>query len=471
MMSATQWLTEEAPALNLAGLAEHTDEIEPNFGFVCVAEQADQRKAYIQQALERGASTVLLEQVDAHLDGVPQFEVANLAEERGDLAAQFYGQPSESIKCIGITGTNGKTSVAYHIADLLNSLGHKSGYMGTLGWGLLGELQDPNLTTSNAVALQRRLANLRDLGCDLVAMEVSSHALAQERAHAVSFNVAVFTNLSRDHLDYHVTMEAYAEAKTRLLSDFPIELCILNADDEFCLSLNPPSGCKVVTYGQAGTWRWQRLGNTVSWQTPLGDLSSELNVVADYAIANITVALILAVEMGHSLEACERALTELNAVPGRLEVVSDKVGQPTVAIDFAHTPDALHKVLEAARAFCGGRIICVVGCGGDRDKGKRPEMGAISASLSDLVWLTSDNPRSEEPSQIISDMLEGISEGRDQITVCVDRREAINEAIAQALPEDLVLIAGKGHEDYQEIAGVKLPFSDHQVAREALKRH
>ena len=209
----------------------------------------------------------------------------------------------------------------------------------------------------------------------------------------------------------------------------------------------------------------------MSWQTPLGDLSSELNVVADYAIANITVALILAVEMGHSLEACERALTELNAVPGRLEVVSDKVGQPTVAIDFAHTPDALHKVLEAARAFCGGRIICVVGCGGDRDKGKRPEMGAISASLSDLVWLTSDNPRSEEPSQIISDMLEGISEERDQITVCVDRREAINEAIAQALPEDLVLIAGKGHEDYQEIAGVKLPFSDHQVAREALKRH
>ena len=213
MMSATQWLTEEAPALNLAGLAEHTDEIEPNFGFVCVAEQADQRKAYIQQALERGASTVLLEQVDAHLDGVPQFEVANLAEERGDLAAQFYGQPSESIKCIGITGTNGKTSVAYHIADLLNSLGHKSGYMGTLGWGLLGELQDPNLTTSNAVALQRRLANLRDLGCDLVAMEVSSHALAQERAHAVSFNVAVFTNLSRDHLDYHVTMRLMRRPK------------------------------------------------------------------------------------------------------------------------------------------------------------------------------------------------------------------------------------------------------------------
>lgn len=471
MMSSTQWLTEEAPALNLAGLAEHTDEIEPNFGFLCVAEHADQRKAYVKQALERGASAVLLEQVDAHLDGVTQFEVANLAEERGDLAAQFYGRPSESVKCIGITGTNGKTSVAYHIADLLNSLGHKSGYMGTLGWGLLGELRDPNLTTSNAVALQRRLANLRDLGCDLVAMEVSSHALAQERAHAVSFNVAVFTNLSRDHLDYHVTMEAYADAKARLLSDFPIELCILNADDEFCLSLNPPSGCKVVTYGRTGTWRWQRLGNKVSWQTPLGDLSSDLNVVADYAIANITVALILAVEMGYSLEACERALTELNAVPGRLEVVSDGSSQPTVAIDFAHTPDALHKVLEAARAFCGGRVICVVGCGGDRDKGKRPEMGAISASLSDLVWLTSDNPRSEEPEQIISDMLDGISEGHDQITVCVDRHEAINEAIAQALPEDLVLIAGKGHEDYQEIAGVKLPFSDHQVAREALKRH
>ena len=477
MMSTAQWLSEAAPKLNLAGLAEHTEEVKPDFGFICVAADTAQRNAYVKQAITRGASAVLIEQADAEVEtnDVPQFEIANLAAVRGELAARFYNEPSKSVSCIGITGTNGKTSVAFHIADLLNTLGHTSGYMGTLGWGLLGELQDPNLTTGNAVALQRRLAELKRLGCDVVAMEVSSHALAQERAHAVSFSVAVYTNLSRDHLDYHGTMDAYAEAKARLLSDFPVELCILNADDEFCSTLKAPVGCKVVTYGHAGQWRWRREGSVVSWQTPHGEVSSELNVVADYAIANITVAMIIATEMGHGLDDCEQALANLSPVPGRLEVITDNAEQPnerpTVAVDFAHTPDALEKVLEAARAFSTGRILCVVGCGGDRDKGKRPEMGAISARLSDLVWLTSDNPRSEEPDQIIADMLDGITEGRERVNVCVDRGEAIADAITNAAPEDLVLIAGKGHEDYQEIAGVKLPFSDHQVARKALKRH
>ena len=474
MMTTSQWLESEAPVLALRGLAEHTDEVEPGYGFVCVTSDDARRESFVAQAESRGAKAVLVESAGSLVTELPVFEIEQLSTSRGHLAAQFYGEPSQQVRCIGITGTNGKTSVAFHIADLLTRLGHKTGYMGTLGWGLLNALHDPNLTTGNAVALQRRLAHLRDLGCEAVAIEISSHALDQKRAHDVEIEIALFTNLSRDHLDYHKTMDAYASAKARLFSDFRIRLAVLNADE---VNFKPTlaADTKVCRYGRDADWYWRSQGTAharqlISWRTPFGGFSAQLDVVADYVLDNITAALAVVSEFTGGIDGFADALQSLCPVPGRMQIVSQGNGRPHVAIDYAHTPDALDKVLSAGRKFCGGRLICVVGCGGDRDRGKRSQMAQVAQRLSDAVWLTSDNPRWESPDAIIADMLEGVDQGA-ALHVCVDRSLAIHAAIESATPRDLVLIAGKGHEAYQEISGTKHPFSDETVARHALGGH
>lgn len=474
MMSLSQWLTAEAPGLALQGLAEHTDEVQPGFGFVCVTGDESLRESFVAQAESRGAKAVLVESADNLATGLPVFEIESLSACRGRLAAQFYGEPSRQIRCIGITGTNGKTSVAYHIADLLTRLGHKTGYMGTLGWGTLDELQTPDLTTGNAVALQRRLACLRDLGCEAAAIEISSHALDQNRADDVDIEIALFTNLSRDHLDYHQTMEAYASAKARLFTDFNIRLAILNADQaHFTPALGAET--RVIRYGREADWSWrtESVGpgrQTVNWDTPFGSFSTELDVIADFMLANVTAALVVVSEFTQGIDGFSYALQSLRPVPGRMQIVSQGSNGPQVAIDFAHTPDALEKALTAGRAFCRGRLICVVGCGGGRDRGKRPEMARVAQRIADVVWLTSDNPRWESPDAIIEEMLDGIDRG-EWLHICVDRSVAVKTAIQSAVSGDLVLIAGKGHEAYQEISGVKHPYSDESVAQEVLGGH
>ncbi len=455
------------PDVELTGLSEHTGEVEPGFGFCAVATEPETLAVHCEQAIRSGAAAILLEKSQKPLPlkplKVPAVPVDSLARRRGELAARFYGDPSADVVCFGVTGTNGKTSIAYHIADLLSAIGVRSGYSGTLGWGQPGQLAEDGLTTANAVALQRRLAEFRDQEVGAVALEVSSHALAQGRASEVRFAVAVFSNLSHDHLDYHKTPEAYGEAKARLFLEWPLRAAVINVDDAFGKELAGRCKCPVITYGQDGDWRWtvSEAGDHVTWQTPAGEYVKQLDVVADYAVANLTAALAACVAAGFDIAALMDRVEQTGGVPGRMEVVRGQrsVSQPgpRVVVDYAHTPDALEKVLTSLKSACQGRLICVVGCGGDRDVTKRPVMGRIAGRLADQVWLTSDNPRSEDPAEIIRQMN---PEPDDSVMICVERRDAIRAAVRHAGPGDVVLVAGKGHEPYQEIHGEKFPFDD-----------
>ena len=468
---------DSVPALELTGLSEHSAETQPGFAFIGVAANDAVLSEHCEAAIVQGAVVILCDHQAtlSNLRGkgidVPIVQVSDLARARGSLAAKFYADPSAAQTCIAITGTNGKTSVAYHLADLSTRLGVPMGYSGTLGWGCLDDLQGGDMTTGNAVALQRQLADMRDSGLVAAAMEVSSHALAQHRADAVHFDIAIFTNLSRDHLDYHGTLDAYGAAKQKLFTDWPIRAAIINVDDEFGASMAARCQAPVVTYGDSGQWSWQASqldnGLAVEWQTPAGRYDIRLPVVADYAIANITAAMAALVALEHAPDEVFASLEGLRWVPGRMEVVGDAITRPTVVVDYAHTPDALTKVLAALRPFCQGKLVCVVGCGGDRDVGKRPLMGAAAVAGADLVWLTSDNPRSEPAAAIVADMRKGIQTGT--VYECLDRAEAIRQAICQAEPVDVVLVAGKGHEAFQEIDGQRLPFDDRHVVADVLR--
>ncbi len=470
------------PALELAGLAEHTQEVKPGYGFIAVAANDEDLLRYCRLALTHGAQALLLEARDVPLSVVSEAEpevcvceVIDLAQRRGELAAKFYNNPSERLTCVGVTGTNGKTSVAYHVADLAMQLNQTMGYCGTLGWGELDNLVDEGMTTPNAVALQRQLAHMQASGLHGVAIEVSSHALDQNRATSVGFDIAVFTNLTRDHLDYHGTMAAYSAAKSKLFTEWPLRAAIINVDDPFGAQLADLCASPVVRIGQAGDWRWQSRrhpqGLLVDWQTTHGDAQAVVPVLADYAVANITAAMATLVALGHDLNAVVEALARMRPVPGRMEVLRGIEQQPMVVVDYAHTPDALSKVLSSLREACEGQLFCVVGCGGDRDRGKRPLMGETAADAADRCWFTSDNPRGEPAQDIIVEMLAGVVADRlGRVTQEPDRRTAIHDAINAAGSCDIVLVAGKGHEDYQEINGDRLAFDDRKVAADALQK-
>ena len=450
------------------GLSEVSGDVCPGDIFVACSQHNDQRERHIAQAIEAGAvGLVIDEQSKSPLDtAVPVIRVADLAATRGILASQFYGDPSANIECVGITGTNGKTSIAYHVSDLTNALGKRGGYCGTLGSGLLGSLTLGAMTTPPPVTLQKQFAHFREQGVERVALEVSSHALDQNRARDVRFDVGVFSNLTRDHLDYHKTMEQYAAAKAKMFTTWPLKLAVINADDDMGRKL---IGCvrasEVLSYGGSGDISWRatsvRRGMHVLFDTPWGRLESTLPLAAEFAVANVAAAIGVLLGSGHAITDLGDALTRMRTVPGRMEVVAGAYGTPKVVVDYAHTPDALKKVLTGLAAQCRGRLICVVGCGGNRDRGKRPEMAEAASNLSDHLWLTSDNPRDEAPADILQDMLSGLSAQQRQRTSTVeDRGAAIAQAVGSASVDDLVVIAGKGHEDTQEIAGVKYPFSD-----------
>lgn len=474
-LGADAWQGRDLP--ELSDLTEHSAEITKGCAFLALATDTELVRQHAEQARQQGAALVLVD-ADTTLAGEDVVAIAGLREQRGALAAAYYEQPSQDLRTVAVTGTNGKTSVAFHIADFCEQANLATGYFGTLGWGRLGDLRDVGLTTANAVALQRRLAQMRDTACQHVAMEVSSHALDQHRVDDVTFDVAVFTNLSRDHLDYHGSMAAYGAAKLRLFTDFPLQLAVLNLADPFAGEIQQQCRCPMVTYAAANKtseadWTWHALGETssarrVRWQTPLGEITADLPPIADYAVDNVTAAMIVAHTWGADLLALQPKLALLRQVPGRMETLTAP-GQPNVVVDFAHTPDALRNVLSALRNQVRGRLVCVVGCGGDRDTGKRPQMAAAACELADEVWFTADNPRSESPAEIIRHMLAGVPEqNASSVLVEEDRAAAICGAIAQAEPVDLVLIAGKGHEDYQEVDGTRLPFDDRAVARQAL---
>jgi UDP-N-acetylmuramoyl-L-alanyl-D-glutamate--2,6-diaminopimelate ligase len=455
----------------------------------CKGSAADGR-SFIADAIGSGVGAVLVEADESWSEArenatVPVIPVKELPHKAGLLAARFFGEPARTLRLVGVTGTNGKTTCSQLIASHLQALGYRCGVIGTLGFGMSGtSLQSfgrgPG-TTPDAVRFQAVLAELKDQRADTVVMEVSSHGLDQHRVDVDDFSVGVFTNLSRDHLDYHGTMEAYLAAKRRLFAGRRLQAAVLNLDDVGSAGtrelLDAGVSCLTFSLGNpsadvhARNIAYTPAGLQLQIVTPWGEVAVTSPLLGSFNASNLlcTLAAVLACEQHSEVFDPARigaVLSGLQPVPGRMQLVA--VTPVTVVVDYAHTPDGLEKALQAVREHSVGKISCVVGCGGERDRGKRPQMAAIAERLADRVILTSDNPRGEAPQAIIDDMLAGIT-SRDAVMVQVDRARAITSAITEAAAADIVLLAGKGHEDYQEIAGQRLPFNDVQQALLALQ--
>jgi len=451
----------------------------------CPGMTVDGRR-YIASAVEAGACAVIAERggdVETGL-AVPVLETDHAQQLAGYLADHVYAHPSAHLWTVGVTGTNGKTTVSQWLAAALGSCGVRCGVIGTLGSGFPGQLEAGVHTTPDATAVHRELASLLGRGAQAVAMEVSSIGLHQGRVNGVSFDVAIFTNLSRDHLDYHGDMTTYAEAKAMLFS-MNVGHAVINLDDAFGVELARrmvDAGTATIGYTLVSTNALAAPGVrvlaaedvrstgsgirfTVCWAGERMPVSVRL--VAPFNVSNLLAVMAALLARGVSLADAVQACTPLTPPEGRMQIVGG-VGEPLVLVDYAHTPDALEKVLQAARetsAARRGKLICVVGCGGDRDRGKRPIMGEVASRLSDTAWLTSDNPRTEDPARILDDVAAGAGQNA---VLEIDRAQAIRFAIHAARPDDVIVLAGKGHETYQEVNGVRHPFSDVDEARAAL---
>ena len=441
-------------------------------------------RGYIAQAVEAGASAVVWEQEGFTWNAdwqVNNLAVQDLKQQVGGIAAEFYQNPSSKLTMIGVTGTNGKTSVSQWIAQCLTLLGKKTAVLGTIGNGFLGAQTEAANTTPDAILLQAMLADYVEQQADAVAMEVSSHGLDQGRVNGVAFDVAVITNLSRDHLDYHQTMEAYAAAKQKLFAWEGLSAAVVNVDDIFGKSLASLLNAQTkpcLTYGltnadvQGGDLKLHDTGLTMRVNTPQGHALLSAPVLGRFNAYNVLAVLATLLALKISLPDALEAIARIKPVLGRMQQFGGGA-LPLVVIDYAHTPDALEKVLSTLKeqidlAVKPAKLICVFGCGGDRDAGKRPLMGSIASKLADQVFVTSDNPRSENPAAIIAAV---VSEMKAGYVVNADRANAIRAAIQGAKSGDIVLVAGKGHENYQEISGVKHPFNDALIAQAALSQY
>ena len=451
--------------------------VRPGDVFVALKGHRSDGRDYIAQAVANGAAGVLYEAGAVAAFAAPHVAVAGLDAVIGEIAHLVYGRPSEQLWLCGVTGTNGKTSVTQWIAQALNALGCKCAVIGTLGSGFPGQLAESANTTPDAVALHSLLARFVADGALTCAMEVSSIGLDQGRTNGAVFDVAVFTNLTRDHLEYHGDMSAYGQAKTQLFETPGLKTAVINLDDPFGAELAAMLAGRVRTIGytlegRGGTDQVLAAENLKMTATGLAftldGVAIEAPLIGRFNAANLLAVIGALLAGDETLEDIARVLRGLVPPAGRMQAVGGH-GEPLVIIDYAHTPDALDKTLktlrETARAR-GGRLACVFGCGGDRDRGKRPLMGAVTEILADRVILTSDNPRGEDPHSILDEILVGMTTTPE---VQPDRAAAIRAAVGAAAAEDVVLLAGKGHEAYQEVAGVRHPFSDVEHARRALE--
>jgi UDP-N-acetylmuramoyl-L-alanyl-D-glutamate--2,6-diaminopimelate ligase len=440
-------------------------------------------RTYIANAIARGAGSVLFDPRDFAWNEawkLPHLPVGDLKGRLGYIGDVVYGHPSRAMWIVGVTGTNGKTSCAHWVAAGLEAAGRPAALMGTLGNGLLASLQPATNTTPDAALLQETLAKMRAAGAQTVAMEVSSHGIDQGRVNGVTFAVALFTNLSRDHLDYHGTMDAYGAAKARLFSWPGLGVGVINGDDTFGKTMIDDARAKGVTVLSYGFGAADVAGSHLvasprgldfTVTTPWGVGQIRARVVGAFNASNLLGVLAVLLVSGVELDRALAFLGQAEAPPGRMQRLGGNGHVPLVVIDYAHTPDALEKVLAALRPAVGanGKLICVFGCGGDRDRGKRPEMGRVAARLADRIFVTNDNPRSEDPAGIARDIVQGIRDGaHPRYVVELDRAKAIASAIAEAHAADVVLLAGKGHEATQEQAGIKTAFLDADHATRAL---
>ncbi len=465
---------------NVSALTLDSRRLKPGETFVAIPGNEADGRDYIDQAIASGAAMVLAEQDRAEVTlrrDVPVIGVPRLSRELGYLAARLHGEPARALRVFGITGTNGKTSTAWFLREALEAAGLSCGLVGTLGMSFRDEWQSTVHTTPDPLTLHAGLARFRDAGARAVVMEVSSHALSQQRLQAVPVAVAVFTNLSRDHLDYHESMEAYFEAKASLFQAEGLELAVINADDPAGRQLigQLPQGVRCLTFGSSEQadvrctdFRARPSGLDCTLCIKGRNLSLSTTLYGRFNLQNLLAVAAVLQGCGTRAEDMGPALQAITPVPGRMEPVGAQPG-PRVLVDYAHTPDALEQALQAVRAHFSGRLWCVVGCGGDRDAGKRPQMAAAAERFADCVVLTSDNPRSESPAGIIDDMWQGLAHPQQARRV-EDRAAAVEAAITAAGEEDVVLIAGKGHETWQEINGVRHPMDDRQLASDALRR-
>lgn len=465
--------------LCITGLAQDSRELRAGDAFVAIEGFGAHGLAYVDAARARGAAAVLFEPPapDALPAPADAIAVPGLRARLGELAHRFHGRASEAMPVVGVTGTNGKTSTVQLLAQAWMLRGVTAGTIGTLGAGLYGQVEPTGFTTPLVLRVHALIAQLRDAGARALAMEVSSHALDQGRVDGVRFDVAVFTNLSRDHLDYHGSMAAYGAAKARLFGWPGLRAAAINLDDGYgrqLMAVLPPT-VRAVGLSSRGDADAALRAEDIRLDTT--GLRFDLvyggarHPVASPLLGRFNVDNLLAVAgallaLGDDAAAIAATLSRLQPIHGRMNRLGGD-GQPLVVVDFAHTPDALEQALATLRAHTRGRLACVFGCGGERDAGKRPQMGAIAERLADTVIVTDDNPRGEDGDAIVAGILGGLSR-RDAATVMRDRAAAIRHAIAAAGEGDVVLIAGKGHEPYQEVAGVRHAFDDTDIARDAL---
>ncbi|HEY6560681.1 MAG TPA: UDP-N-acetylmuramoyl-L-alanyl-D-glutamate--2,6-diaminopimelate ligase [Polyangiaceae bacterium] len=458
------------------GLHQDSRKVERGDVFLARMGSRSDGTQFVSSAVRRGAVAVLLERGSAiPASSVPVIEVSDIRL-GGALAAEaLYGFPSRALNVVGITGTNGKTTSAWLAAEALEAAGARPGKLGTLGFFFKREELESALTTPESDEVARAMANVRARGGTHFVMEVSSHALAQARVDAVRFSVAAFTNLTQDHLDYHESMDAYGAAKERLFAELAPGRAVVNVDDAFGTQLAERGGASVlrVSRNQASDVCCERVavsarGISATVRLPSGSVELESPLVGAHNLDNLLLALAIVEASGLDVRAAARGLAHVHAVPGRLERCDLPCDDVTVLVDYAHTPDALERVLTAARTLTRDRVLCVFGCGGDRDATKRPKMGEVVARLADFVVVTSDNPRSERPERIAADIEPGVREHATPFEVELDRKAAIERAVLEAEPGDVVLIAGKGHEPYQIVGADVRRFDDRVEARRAL---
>jgi len=470
------------PAVEIRGIQYDSRKVQPGDLFACLPGTKVHGHQFIPEVIAAGAAALLVEDAGVVPAGMPAVVVADAREALAWIAAAFHGYPVDSLTLIGITGTNGKTTATTLLRQILLAAGHPTGLIGTMAYHIGDTVLKAPHTTPQAPDLQALFARMRDAGLTHAVMEVSSHALCLSRVTGCRFQAAAFTNLTQDHLDFHGTLEAYREAKLQLFTDPQYQpvgtpmISVINADDPNAAIFAQRALGPVRTFGitggdyQATEVELRPAGSRFTLRFPQGSLPVYTQLVGSFNVSNALTALALAIELGINPVTAASALAEIPPVDGRFQRVPGSGNStPTVVVDYAHTPDGLDKVLSTAHEIAPGRVVVVFGCGGDRDRGKRPQMAAIAARWARLVVVTSDNPRSEDPLRVIDDILAGFTpEERARVWIAPDRAEAIRQAIHAANPADLVVLAGKGHEDYQIFADRTIHFDDREEATRAL---
>ncbi len=468
--------------VEMTHIALDSREISKGGVFFALAGNQQHGLQFSEQVQQQGAVAIVYDPLKGALErakkinSLPVIAVESLVEKLGEIAARFYENPSSELNVIGITGTNGKTSCSHFLAQAMDV----SAVIGTLGWGKYTELQRTRNTTPDAFNLQKMLAHLLDLGVKNVAMEVSSHGLVQGRVNSINFQGVIFNNLSRDHLDYHLNMEAYFQAKLQLVQWPGLKYVVVNLDDAYAERvLNAiPQDVRRLTYSLGHKvyvkhsslyvrniqYTLAGIECDVFWQEQQARL--QVSLLGDFNLQNVLAVLVVLLAMGKPFAECLHAMKSIKSVIGRMECFHGGMDRPLVVVDYAHTPDALSKVLTTLRRHCQSKLTVVFGCGGDRDTGKRSEMGEIAEQFADAIIVTDDNPRFESSQAIINDIVVGLKTGK--LNVINDRKSAIEHAIRNSQEQDVVLISGKGHEDYQDIKGVQYPFSDRGCVQELL---